>query len=421
MIKINRLIFFFFNLGLFSFLFLWDIKFGNLQLRFLLILSSFYLLSNFENYNFKKLKKTFFIPTLILFHFIIFSFLNNYTLETRDLFGLAFLFIVFFVVISNFQYLEKSLKNMIDIFIILFSLFFLLYFWYSNSFVTLDCYNGWFHKHKFVFIENSHFAIMSVPIINYYIFKFFHDYKYKKYDYIIIIFFIIFFIISFLNFSTTFLIGLILTQFYILIKFINKKKIIISSTILIILSFFILLNYKQCSVRSIDSIDQVFKLYSLKIDNQNSSLKEQKKILLNQKIQINMSIETLLVSLEITYRSLKDNLFGVGFNKYHFAHKKYIDQIVKIDNSVRKNNIYDGSSNLSKIITEFGIFGIFVILFFIFSLLRKKNFTDFDIFLISLISIQFIRGVGYFNGGLVMILLIYFYKLYTEKLKLKKN
>ena len=330
-------------------------------------------------------------------------------------------FIIFFFVISNFQYFERSLKIIIDIFIISFSLFFLLYLVYSNSFINLDCYNGWFYNHKFIFVENSHFSIISVPIINYYIFKFLDNYKYKRNDYIIIIFFLIFFIISLINFSTTFLVGLILTQSYILIKNLDKKKLIITSLILITLSISILLNFKQCSERSIGSIKPIFELYFFKNKNKNKSLDEKKEILNNENFRINMSVETLLVSLEITYNSLVNNPFGVGFNKYQLAHKNYIDQIVKVDSSIKKNNIYDGSTNLSKIFTEFGIFGIFIVLFFLFSLLRKKNFTDFDIFLISLICLQFIRGVGYFNGGFIMILIIYFYKIYIDNLKLETS
>ena len=44
-----------------------------------------------------------------------------------------------------------------------------------------------------------------------------------------------------------------------------------------------------------------------------------------------MSVETLIVSLEITKKSFFDKPFGIGFNKYHLSHNEYIDQIVKTD------------------------------------------------------------------------------------------
>ncbi|WP_440911741.1 hypothetical protein [Candidatus Pelagibacter sp.] len=421
MFKINTLNFFIFHLGLFSFLFLWDIKIDNLQLRYLIILSTFFLISNIRNYNTKKFLITIFFPSLILVHFLVLSTLFNYTLEFRDLFGLIFLYIIFFVVINSFEYLENSFETIINAFIILFSISFLLYFWYSNSLFNLDCYDGWFFNNKFVFVENSHFSIISVPIINYYIFKFSENYNYKKIDYIKIFFFIIFFIISILNFSTTFLVGLILTQFYILIKNLDNKKIIISAIILISLSTFILLNYKQCVERSIGSINPAIRLLMLKGNNEGKSIEEKKKFMKKENFQINMSVETLLTSFEITYNSLKNDPFGVGFNKYHLAHQNYIDQILKADNQVKKNNVYDGSTNLTKISTEFGLFGIFIILFFLYSLIIKKKYRDFDVFIISLICMQFIRGVGYFNGGFILVLIIYFYKLFKDKQQFRKH
>ena len=99
----------------------------------------------------------------------------------------------------------------------------------------------------------------------------------------------------------------------------------------------------------------------------------------------------------------------MGFNRYQDAHKKYIHQIKSRSVGVHKNNIYDGSSNISKIITEFGIFGIIIILTFIYTTLKFKNIESKKFFLISLISMQFLRGVGYFNGGFLLLAIIYFY------------
>ncbi len=187
--------------------------------------------------------------------------------------------------------------------------------------------------------------------------------------------------------------------------------------ILILINSFIVFSYKQCNERSIGSIKPIYDLIYFKNKFKNESLKEKKEILNNTNFRINMSVETLLVSLEITFESLLNNPFGVGFNKYHLAHREYIDQIIKTDNSVKKNNIYDGSTNISKIVTEFGIFGILLILFFLFTLLKRQKLNQFDIFLISLICMQFLRGVGYFNGGFVLIFIVYFYKFHKEKLK----
>ena len=95
--------------------------------------------------------------------------------------------------------------------------------------MVLDCYDGWFFRHQFIFLENSHFAIISVPIINYYLIKFFDNQNQIKNNKILFIFFIIFLIISFINFSTTFLIGLFGTNLFILLKKYKNFKFLIAS------------------------------------------------------------------------------------------------------------------------------------------------------------------------------------------------
>ena len=132
---------------------------------------------------------------------------------------------------------------------------------------------------------------------------------------------------------------------------------------------------------------------------------------------INQSIEVFLTSLQITFKTIKNSPFGVGFNRYQVAHKKYIDEVVLVDPEIRKNNIYDGSSNISKLITEFGIFGIFFIITFIYTTIKFKKIEGKKFFLISLIFLQFLRGVGYFNGGFLLLAIIYFYSYFKIREK----
>lgn len=413
--------FIFFNIGLFFFIFLWDLKLSDFEFRFLILLPFFTLISYWEKFNYKTLKKIFVIPTIISFHLLIVGFFNQYTFGLRDVIGIIFLFIIFAITIINLDNIEKSLSIIIKIFTVFFSLLYIIFFFYSGSVLTPDCYDGWFFKTKFIFVENSHFALISVPIINYYTFLFCENKIHKKnlFDFV---FFMIFLIISFINFSTTFLIGLILTQSFFLLKNYSNKKFVITNLILLIISILILSNYKQCIDRSVGSIKNISELIILKkfINKKNNddnllSIDEKEKIIREKRIDMNMSVETFIVSLEITYNSILSNPFGVGFNRYQNAHKKFIDEIVKINKNVKKNNIYDGSTNLSKIPTEFGIFGIFFIVLFGFSILIKKNLNQIDYFVISLICIQFLRGVGYFNAGFLLIVIVYFFKINKEK------
>ncbi len=420
---IKKINFYFFNIGLFSFLFLWDLKFQTIQLRFLILLPLIFLLFDKKIYNIKNNLIIFVTPLFITIHLLIISYLENYILDKRDIFGIIFLFTIFFITIYNYENFKKSLSVVIDTFTIFFSIFYIVYLFYSKSAVSPDCYDGWFFRTKFIFVENSHFALISIPIINYYTY-FFCKLKKIEIKYLTkFIFFVIFLIISYINFSTTFLVGLIATQFYFILKNYRDKKIIIISLIYILISSLTILNYKQCSIRSIESIKHISEILKFKnltisenYDDKIEKFLNKQSQLGKDRIAVSMSVETFIVSLEITLKSIIDNPFGVGFNKYHLAHKKYIDQIFKLDNSIKKNNIYDGSTNLSKIPTEFGVFGLAIILIFVFFCLYRKNLNEHDYFIISLISLQFLRGVGYFNAGLIMFFIIFFYNInYVNK------
>ncbi len=134
-----------------------------------------------------------------------------------------------------------------------------------------------------------------------------------------------------------------------------------------------------------------------------------------------MSVETFIVSLEITKKSFFDKPFGIGFNKYYLSHKEYIDQIIKTDDQIKKNNIYDGSTNISKLITEFGLFGILLLLIVFFYYLKNKKINNINIFLLSLIFMQLLRGVGYFNGGFLLAIILLFSEFKIFKNYLIKN
>ena len=123
--KIN---FIFFNIGLFFFLFLWDIKFNFYQLRFVILLPLITLLIDQANYEIKKLLKIILIPTLILFHLIIIGYFNNYNFDNRDVFGILFLYLIFLLTLINYKNFKRSLSIVVDIFTILFSITFIIFF-----------------------------------------------------------------------------------------------------------------------------------------------------------------------------------------------------------------------------------------------------------------------------------------------------
>ena len=119
----------------------------------------------------------------------------------------------------------------------------------------------------------------------------------------------------------------------------------------------------------------------------------------------------MLNNLNITKKSFFDKPFGVGFNKYYLSHSEYIDKIILSHSHIKKNNIKDGATNISKLITEFGVFGIFIILTLSVFYFRNRKIQKLDFFLLSLICMQFLRGVGYFNGGFIFAYILLFHKI----------
>jgi hypothetical protein len=81
------------------------------------------------------------------------------------------------------------------------------------------------------------------------------------------------------------------------------------------------------------------------------------------------------------------------------------------------NNYNDGSSNIFKIIAEFGIFSFIIILALIVAIFRfKKTSKDFYFyFSLALLSLSFFRGAGYFNSGFFFSFYYLVFKIRSEK------
>ena len=156
------------QISVFSFIFLWDFKYDFYQLRYLIIIPFLLIIINFKNTNYNLFLKYSLLPFLILIHFFLVNISDATNLEYRDLFGILLLFIIFNVALFYNDVILNSLDKYINWFIIIFSISFLLFFILNDTKIILNCYNGWFFQTKFFFIENSHFAIIAVPIINYY-------------------------------------------------------------------------------------------------------------------------------------------------------------------------------------------------------------------------------------------------------------
>ena len=120
------------------------------------------------------------------------------------------------------------------------------------------------------------------------------------------------------------------------------------------------------------------------------------------KDRFNLSVSVLLNALNISFATLLHKPFGWGLNMYEYAFDLYMfDQRVYPYHyhEVFTLNYNDGSANIPKLITEFGLFSFILIPIFFIFLFSKKISKQNKIFFGTLILTQLLRGAGYFNGG----------------------
>jgi hypothetical protein len=123
----------------------------------------------------------------------------------------------------------------------------------------------------------------------------------------------------------------------------------------------------------------------------------------------NMSTAVFVKSTEIAFESIIDRPFGWGLNNYILANDYYDDIKIYKDYKnyefAKDLNKSDASNTMIKLIVEIGIFST-IILFFLFKyLINSKIPVDEKLFYFSIIISHFIRGVGYFNSGFIIILI----------------
>ena len=408
-------------------------QFEHFQLRYIIVIPFIRLLLS---KNFISILKSLYFPFLVIVHLIIVKLITGNPYTIRDFLSIILLVIVFttvynykLIIIKNFH---QIIKYFVIIFVILFSLYFSLFF----PRLVLNCYNGWFSQTKFLFLENSHFALMSVPTIVYYNLYFLNLKNLNIKNNFELWLYVLFLIFSFINFSTTFLGGIILINFLLIIFYLfrfknkNKKKIILTSIIFIIVSSLTVSFKSECKKRSYDFIigsEKYMPIVMENIKNYMGCLYE-KNILgedsceLNKSIGIyktyvdatnnhNFSIEVLITSLNISRMSLFDEPIGYGFNNYNFAHKNYVHQVARAHETLLKANVFDAASNVPKIITEFGFLGVFFLLYLGYLFIKNQKDDPINIFVMSVVVLQLIRGVGYFNGGFILFMILSYYLL----------
>ena len=138
-----------------------------------------------------------------------------------------------------------------------------------------------------------------------------------------------------------------------------------------------------------------------------------KNIKLNENIikhHPNVSSLTYIKNLKMTLISILDKPLGWGMNNYSSAFFNYSDKVEENIGFHFKNrhmfaNYSDGSSNLFKLIVEFGFFSIFII-YLIFRFFSSDIDPILKIFILGLVLTSFVRAAGYFNAGFLLCMVI---------------
>tara|TARA_Y100000768_G_C23840763_1_gene616047 strand:- start:202 stop:708 length:507 start_codon:yes stop_codon:yes gene_type:complete len=151
--------------------------------------------------------------------------------------------------------------------------------------------------------------------------------------------------------------------------------------------------------------------------NNNSSKLVDKIYEADNKSVINITTFTYLTNIKLAIDSLLKNPLGYGFNNYEFAYKKYVNEVLFVKKYYKPAvglNRNDGGSTLLKMVVEFGYISFLLLLPVIYFAFDKKISLNNRVFLSTLILTQLIRGVGYFNGGFILILLIIYLALFKR-------
>jgi hypothetical protein len=404
----------------FSFFFLWNVNivsiknvnvvnynFENIIIKYnyLIFFLFFFIFLNKKSYqDFLRQKNIVILCFFIPFHYLINS-IYDAKLEIKNI---IFILSIPFLALIYCSYRNFLLVHFQKILFILFILF-IFFSIYENPIYNTGSCNADYDLIRFLkeklnitfsnsfFEENSHLAMMMVPVLFSSIF-FFVNTNFSK-NIIFLFFLLISIFISILNFSVTFYVSYFISIIFLFI-FLHKKINFYFYFFSFILLFFFstfFLNDINCKKKIID-----FNV----------------KDIIEQKVEKGSKNLTTVIyerSAIVTLRTLQYRPFGWGFN----GMKKANDDFIKLRGYkgpplVSILNLEDGLNNFFKMVTEFGIFSLIIIYFFFKYIANTKKIKAYNIFIIIIFITHCIRGAGYFSGGFILCIFELLYIYYSD-------
>ena len=451
----NQVIIILFSLSIF----LSYVSVSFLEFRFLYLLVFIFLIIDFfllKKIQLNILAISIAIPFLIFLYSFLFSYKNfneqnfiEYINQQSTIFFLIKIFyqctVISLTILITYYYRKLLLLNIhkiIDYFVFIFIIFLFIFnlkYPGTISNTLYSCDLGFFYISKFLFAENSHFAIISAAVTA----SFIYNIKYYLKNYFVLIFYLLFLIFTLGSFSLTFYLSMLSTIIIIFIttKNLSKLSIYLFVLLALLLNAFLFLgigargftlveehnsiknkeqilflninNKKRCKSNSTSEANKIFskksgdsKFFQKKNETKNElrfkgHIQSEKKKLKSffKKDNNNLSTGIYIYSFYVAKKSIIENPFGVGINNY----KKYrtiVDKTLKIvhpeiykekqlggkiifkesympslTSIVLDFNKNSGSNNFSKLIVEFGIISA-VGLLLIFIFSFKKELDD---------------------------------------------
>lgn len=440
-----------FNFIFVSFIFLYDIKYDYFQARILIFVLLFpCILKIFHEKNFSNIKIFLFFFLLLVVHSVLNIFLENSELTSYNFYGIIFLTSIFIISFYYFDEFNENIKNIINLFLIIFFLSVLISFLnYRESDDNLFCggikifeiltfidrYSKIdinligerieevrFSIDEFIFNENSHLGMIAPSIIIYLV----YINSRIKTSFLSKFALFVFIILCLIKNSTTLLLGtslslLIITFFNFKIIPINTLKIF---SLIFILFFGILIFDNECRHRFVPTYGLADNSKEITNDLKFEVAGEIDKSLalkISQFMKVNVGNITSAIHFHafmIAKKSIIEKPFGWGINRYDVAFKYFNEKSPSKIKELNRYNNKDGTNNFVKIVVEFGIFSILFCFFIVLFLINKKIPIDLKLFYLPFIITQCLRGAGYFNGGFSLIV---FLMLFTYLRLIKKK
>jgi hypothetical protein len=336
-------------------------------------------------YSWAKLLQMYLIISMILFHYYFAGYFFSLSQDSLKMLGSIVSFILFFpaayiVATSLLNIKQSALRSILELIVIILILNAIL------MSTGVDYFSFHTNKPAFLFLEPSHFALISAPFLMYHV-------RLRLVGWRLAL--LIYALSSIMIENLTMIVVFMLSLF---VSFNLRKLFLLLPFLIILFVAFANVNYFY---------------YRLAYSPDDAN---------------NLSLMVLLQGWQNALLALSNTFgWGVGFQQFGIANPsgEFTKKIIEMSGT--SLNLFDGGSTGAKLIGEFGVFGAALAFVLIYRAIKAykvlsngKAISDLFVFSrcveIAILIELFVRGLGYYSPGIFLYLII----LYVNNLE-KKN